>query len=137
MGVTLADVLVGLEDEIFGENLRGLHDPEVVAGDGPGGDACGGCALEGLGDAAGEGGCSGVLGSREGGAYACGRDKGAGAIVDGDVGDVVVESGESGGDGVGALGAAIDADQLSSKVAEPGEALAGSDDDDLRDFGEG
>lgn len=73
----------------------------------------------------------------EGGFDGSGRDERAGSIVDGNVGDVILEGGEAGGDGVRSFDTAIDAGDFFAKVVEPFEALGWGDDDDLGDFFKG
>ena len=103
-------MLVGGADEIGAEDLGGFDEPKVFAGDGGGGEIGGVGALQGLGDAAGEGGGSVLAGGGDSGEDVGLGDEGASGIVDGDEIRFRRDGGEAVGDGKVALGSAIGAD---------------------------
>ena len=133
LDVTFEDVGVSGADEIGLENLGGFHEPEVLAGDGCGGEIGFVGAFQGFGDAAGEGGCSIHFRGGDGGEDVGLGDEWAGGVVDGDQFRIRGNGGEAVGDGEVAGGSTTDASDGfgESGFVEQGEALGWADDQDL------
>ncbi len=122
-GFFRGDVSIGANNEVAGENLWGLHCPEIFPGHGAKRDGRE-FFLDGVRDPMGEDRGVGATGEFEERAKLRGADERTGAVVDEDVGDVRRERGQGGYDGILAFAPAPDEERGRGRVGTECEHLA-------------